>query len=619
MAPARLTACLIFAGFLAPAHAAPAGFDPADPLLAVDRNRSAIVADIVKGFQAQIPSPDSDTPGETAQTLRKRLLSLRADRLLAASLASTYPSLLAILDESEATESAHMRSRAKAFGDAGRDLVYTPLTPCRLIDTRGFGAPIQGGAFAPNERRSYVPNGKCAIPQSGIASLFISFTTQNLTPGSGGYLAIVAPGAPISATVDVFNLGAEWSASNTAVATASAGQFDAFVANANAHLVVDVLGYFAPPPNGSVVTAQIADGAVTAAKLAASGCTSGQVLKFNGSFWACAGVLGCAAGDIQPCYSGPPGTLGVGVCKAGQRFCDAATGTFGFCNGQVLPSIEQPDGLDNNCNGIIDEPPSAPQVVDSSPSLDQAASVVAPVTATFSQPMDPATLNPATFTLAGPGGPVAGTVAYAGNIATFTPSARLAISSNYSATVTTGARDASGNPLAANFSFAFTTRPDEPVPVVAGCPTAFESARLRPLPFGSVKIVKMNSNDVTAYRIPASPSGRASVTLTQGQTASTPPSPTMDMTVSRCPGVIEPYLHPACRTTSTFINNMSITAFNRALPEFGWNTQEDLAPYGCLAPAATEQHYVNVRWSFSSCPFGVGGCGFSHQWAEGSF
>ena len=143
-----------------------------------------------------------------------------------------------------------VQARAKALGDVSRDLVYTPLTPCRLIDTRGYGAPIQGGPFVPNTRRSYMPQGLCGLPTANVASIVISFTTENLTPNSGGYLAILAPSAAVTASVDIFNLGSEWSASNTAVTTGPAAQFDVFVASANAQLVVDVLGYFAPPLPG---------------------------------------------------------------------------------------------------------------------------------------------------------------------------------------------------------------------------------------------------------------------------------------------------------------------------------------------------------------------------------
>ena len=64
--------------------------------------------------------------------------------------------------------------------------------------------------------------------------------------------------------------------------------------------------------------------------------------------------------------------------------------------------------------------------------------------------MDPLTITTATFGLSGPGDTaVAGTVSYdPGNfIATFTPTASLAASTSYTATVTAEATDLSGNPL----------------------------------------------------------------------------------------------------------------------------------------------------------------------------
>ena len=82
------------------------------------------------------------------------------------------------------------------------------------------------------------------------------------------------------------------------------------------------------------------------------------------------------------------------------------------------------------------------------------------ISATFSEAMNPATITAATFTLTGPGAtPVAGTVTYAGTTATFTPTAVLATSTLYTATITTGAKDPAGAPLAANFVWTFTTAP----------------------------------------------------------------------------------------------------------------------------------------------------------------
>jgi hypothetical protein len=85
---------------------------------------------------------------------------------------------------------------------------------------------------------------------------------------------------------------------------------------------------------------------------------------------------------------------------------------------------------------------------------------VAIITATFSKPMNPATINTTTFTLSGPSGSVTGTVALdsTGMIATFTPpAASLTPSTTYTATITTGAQDQFGNALAANVVWKFTT------------------------------------------------------------------------------------------------------------------------------------------------------------------
>ncbi|MFN2300865.1 MAG: Ig-like domain-containing protein [Gammaproteobacteria bacterium] len=91
------------------------------------------------------------------------------------------------------------------------------------------------------------------------------------------------------------------------------------------------------------------------------------------------------------------------------------------------------------------------------------------VSATFSESLDPATVNTSTFTVSGPGGPVAGTVAYddATLRATFTPSAALATNAIHTATVTTGVRNALGNALAEAVVWTFTTGAQACAPVLA--------------------------------------------------------------------------------------------------------------------------------------------------------
>src|SRR5580692_5137905 len=88
------------------------------------------------------------------------------------------------------------------------------------------------------------------------------------------------------------------------------------------------------------------------------------------------------------------------------------------------------------------------------------------ITATFSKPMNPATLTTTSFTLTSGGASVSGTVSYvaATMIATFTPSAALAASTTFTATITTAAQDQFGNALASNFVWTFTTSPTCPPP-----------------------------------------------------------------------------------------------------------------------------------------------------------
>jgi hypothetical protein len=87
------------------------------------------------------------------------------------------------------------------------------------------------------------------------------------------------------------------------------------------------------------------------------------------------------------------------------------------------------------------------------------------LTATFSEAMAPASISGSTFTVTGPGGAVVtGAVTYSGVTATFTPTAALAHSTVYTATITTGATDVASQPLAANYVWTFTTI--TPVPTV---------------------------------------------------------------------------------------------------------------------------------------------------------
>jgi hypothetical protein len=81
------------------------------------------------------------------------------------------------------------------------------------------------------------------------------------------------------------------------------------------------------------------------------------------------------------------------------------------------------------------------------------------VTAAFSKPIDPLTINTLTFTLKNGAIPVTGNVSYVGTTATFTPSANLLATTVYIATITTGVKDVAGNAIVSNYVWQFTTTP----------------------------------------------------------------------------------------------------------------------------------------------------------------
>lgn len=64
----------------------------------------------------------------------------------------------------------------------------------------------------------------------------------------------------------------------------------------------------------------------------------------------------CTAGSTLSCYGGPPGTAGVGACTSGAQTCLPDGSAYGACVGAVLPSAEIcANGIDDNCNGVVDE------------------------------------------------------------------------------------------------------------------------------------------------------------------------------------------------------------------------------------------------------------------------
>jgi hypothetical protein len=98
------------------------------------------------------------------------------------------------------------------------------------------------------------------------------------------------------------------------------------------------------------------------------------------------------------------------------------------------------------------------------------------ISATFSEPMDPLTVNVITFKMTSPGffpftvNSVVGTVSYIGTTATFIPASALDTNTVYTAMITNKAMDLAGNSVAVDYAWSFNTSADADVttPLVTG-------------------------------------------------------------------------------------------------------------------------------------------------------
>ena len=121
------------------------------------------------------------------------------------------------------------------------------------------------------------------------------------------------------------------------------------------------------------------------------------------------------------------------------------------------------------------------------------------ITATFSTPMNPATISASgTFTLAvtAGGAMVPGTVTYSGNTAVFTPTANLTASTQYTATITTAAKDLTGVAMLANYMWSFTTG----LVANAGAPTVIST-----VPLAGATGVPLNQKISATFSTPMNP------------------------------------------------------------------------------------------------------------------
>ena len=128
--------------------------------------------------------------------------------------------------------------------DLTNPLPFIGLAPCRIVDTRGNGAPIQGGIFTGgSDVRSYAVSGICGIPASARA-LSLNFTvTGPGQTGAGFLLAWPTGGAAPSVSILNWDHAPEQIANAAVVPTNTSTSFMVNVSSPT-HVIIDVNGYY---------------------------------------------------------------------------------------------------------------------------------------------------------------------------------------------------------------------------------------------------------------------------------------------------------------------------------------------------------------------------------------
>ena len=193
-----------------------------------------------------------------ATDMSNALQKLPADKLIAAGQATSYESMQAVL--------ATGQPLAKPGPDLGTfysDLVYTPITPCRLLDTRnvtsgGLAGPLAGGnsylidadnpsgfdgGAGANQGGSTTPG--CGIPYDVAAAIAITITV--ISPANIGYLTAYGYTGPVptAATMIYFPNPSILSTTTIDPITPGSGpDFNVYISQ-SMQLTIDVIGYFA--------------------------------------------------------------------------------------------------------------------------------------------------------------------------------------------------------------------------------------------------------------------------------------------------------------------------------------------------------------------------------------
>ena len=177
------------------------------------------------------------------------------------------------------------------LGNLSADLVFTPLTPCRIVDTR-----VAGGTIAAGTTRSFKAWGSsfaaqggaatnCGIPQNtNVAALELNLVVVGTL--ADGYITAFPFGVaqPNASTLNYVAGAVLANGATVKVSQASLASDWSVFTLATTHFVADVTGYYSRPVATALECIEVAGPTVTVAGgdlhfgLSAPACTAGYTL-----------------------------------------------------------------------------------------------------------------------------------------------------------------------------------------------------------------------------------------------------------------------------------------------------------------------------------------------------
>ncbi len=234
-------------------------------------DRGAITQEIL-GLWGSAPNPVVGENLVRYGDIHAALKAATMDQLLEARAARTYEDFWTALSKGARSPLAAGRTPL-ALGEDTADLVFTAVTPCRIIDTRAGVSPYTG-ILAANTGRGFLVvasdysvqggfAGSCGIPSNPPPAAIAINLTSTGQSGPGNLRVIQSGGGVPNASLLNYVAGVNTANAATVPSFRNNG-YDIYIwsANSASHAIVDIMGYYTSPKAAQELLVESAPGAL---------------------------------------------------------------------------------------------------------------------------------------------------------------------------------------------------------------------------------------------------------------------------------------------------------------------------------------------------------------------